>query len=600
MGVSNVNNQNAINMIKLALQSKTSKTAESSKPEYLKMTGSIFNAPEAKANKKTNATQDNLNNLNTLKSLNDLDGGKKTSDKQDLSSIDNAADGKKAAKQIEGESDKIKSQTQVAEKENKNAQKFSADAQKADKQIKEGTKKFEAQLQQQQAELKKNNTELQKVIQETTETQKEIDNAQHELDTLLASSSFTVGEDGTQTNPNQDKINELQTLIGSKASGMQQNGRVIYSLQRSQTRTLGSMNKTNAVFVKQQAKTTKAIQQKESSTQKIINTATKIEQISTLVAQGGQALNLAGQGLVALGSAMSGFFGVGAALIAAGTVMQKVGTVAEMVGNYGATAANLTKTAAYAAEGNLAGAMQSAASATMTGAAAVKQTKGLKDTFGQINANADQATQKLAANTAAKEQVEQTKNQAVKDLANQNGIDTKNMSNKEIEKALKENGVSGKEIKNAKKTAFGVDADGKTISAKQAKQAISADLQNRMNLDPKKNANAIKTDKRTNKFAQAKDIRGKLDDTTVSSSFEKAKASGFKNTTVTNTVKTSQSVGSYLEAFSKGLSTTAAVFGQNNNSVNNNTTNKPHAQQWDLSNNRQFQRIYASNRRYSA
>ena len=543
MGVSNVNNQNAINMIKLALQSKTSKTAESSKPEYLKMTGSIFNAPQASANQKTNATQDNLNNLNTLKSLDDLNGGQK-SDKKDLSTIDNAADGKKAAAQMEGEADNVKSQTQVAEKENKNAQKYSADAQKADKQIKEGTKQFETKLQQQQAELKKNNTELQKLIQDNTETQKEIENAQKELDTLLASSSFTVGEDGTKTNPNQDKINELQTLIGSKASGMQQNGRVIYSLQRSQTRTLGSMNKTNAVFVKQQAKTTKAIEQKETATQGIIKTATTIEQISTLVAQGGQALNLAGQGLVALGSAMSGLFGLGAALIAAGTVMQKVGTVAEMVGNYGAAAANMTKTAAYAADGNLQGAMQSAAAATMTGAAAVKQTQGLKDTFGQINANADQATQKLAANTAAKEQIEQAKNESMAKLANEEqiqaftGKDGK-IDYKGLEKDLKDKGVSGKEIKNAKKNAFGVDANGKNISAKDARKAVSADLQNQM-------ANGdIDIKSRNNKFAQSKDTLGKLDDKTVSSSFEKAKATGFKNTTVTNTVKTSKSVASF-------------------------------------------------------
>lgn len=597
MGVSNVNNQNAINMIKLALQSKTSKTAESSKPEYLKMTGSIFNAPEANANKRTTSAQDNLNNLNTLKSLDDLNGGQKK-DNQDLSNIDNAADGKKAAKQIEGESDNVKSQTQVAEKENKNAQKFSAEAQKADKQIKEGTKKFETQLQQQQAELKKNNTELQKLIQETTETQKEIETAQNELDTLLASSSFTVGKDGTQTNPNQDKINELQTLIGSKASGMQQNGRVIYSLQRSQTRTLGSMNKTNAVFVKQQAKTTKAIEQKETSTQKIINTATKIEQISTLVAQGGQALNLAGQGLVALGSAMSGFFGVGAALIAAGTVMQKVGTVAEMVGNYGAAAANLTKTAAYAADGNLQGALQSAAAATMTGAAAVKQTQGLKDTFGQINANADQATQKLAANTAAKDQIEQVKNESMAKLANEEQIqaftgEDGKIDYKGLEKDLKDKGVSSKDIKNAKKNAFGVDADGKTISAKDAQNAVSADLQNKM-------ANGeIDIKSRNNKFAQSKDTLGKLDDETVRSSFQKAKDTGFKNKTVTNTVKSSKSVGTYLEAFSKGLNTTAAMFGQNKDTTNN-TTVKKHAQQWDLANDSKFQKIYSSNRKYSA
>lgn len=579
-------------MIRLAISNKAAKTSESSKPEYLKMTGSIWNAPQANANQKTDPTKDNLNNLNTLKSLNDMNGDPKTNSK-DLSSIDNAADGKKAAKDMEGKADDVKSKTADVEKDNKTATKLSGDAQKLDKEIKSSDKSFANRLQKEQAELKQNNAQLAQLVQENETTQKEIEQAQNELDTLLATNSFSINKDGTSTNTNQGKINDLQQLIGCKAKGMQQNGRVIYSLQRNQTRSLNNLNKTNAVFVKTQKRNAKAIEQKETKTQSIVKFATKIEQYSALIAAGGQALNLAGQGLVALGSAMSGFFGVGAALIAAGTVMQKIGTVAEMVGNYGQAAANITKTGAYAAEGNLQAAMQSATAATMTGAAAVKQTQGLKDTFGSINAKADQATQKLAANTAAKEQIEQVQNDAVKDLAKEKGIDTTNMESKDIEKALKKEGVSGKDIKNAKKNAFGVDADGKRISAKQAKNAVSADLQARMD------SGEINVNTRNNKFKQAGQLKDQLaNNNEAGTSFKNTSATGFKNKAVTNTVKTSTAAfnGDTLKKMGNGL---AAVFGQNNNTSGTNNTGKSKgpAPQWDLANNRQFQRIYASNRR---
>lgn len=560
MGVSNVNNQNQINMIKLAMQRKAGTAAESAKPDYLKMTGSIWNAPQAN---KTNATKDNLNNLNTLKSLNDLNDNKKTGSSmsnEDMANIDNASDGRKAASQMENQADSLKSQTKLTEQNTKLVNNYSADSQKLDKQIQQSDKKFAQQLQQEQAQLKKDNMSLQKLVQEQEETQKEVNNAQHELDSLMASSSFSIrggSDESGYVNPNQDKINELQELIGSKVSGMQQNGKAIYSLQRSQSRTLSKMGKTNAKFIKTQQNNTKALEKQEKTTDKIINVATKIEQISTLVTLGGQALNMAGAGLIALGSAMSGFFGAGAALIAAGTVMQKVGTVVEMVGNYGSTAANLTKTAAYAADGNIAGALQSATSATMTGAAAVKQTKGLKDTFGQINDKANEATQKLAANTEAKKQVSQVQNNAVNDLAKQNGIDTSNMSNKDIEKALKEKGISKDQIKQTKSDALG------GVSVKDARKATSAKLQ----------AEDLGT--RRNKFAQAQDMKDALskgDYAKTAENLAKDGGEGFKTTlkNVASKTASKSSSGFNVEKFTQGLQMTAAVFGQ---MQQNNTTN---------------------------
>lgn len=230
------------------------------------------------------------------------------------------------------------------------------------------------------------------------------------MDSLLGSSTFTISrgdgiQGGQSTNPNQDKIDQLQKFIGSKSNLVQNNGKQIYSLQRSSSRTLARMRKTNANYVKVQKHNAKSIQQNQNETSNVVKTATKIEQISALVSTVGQTVQTAGVGLIALGQAMSGFFGAGAALITVGTVMKKVGYVTKMVGDYGQTAANITKTAAYAAEGNLAGAMTSAASAVQTGAAAVNSTTKLNESFEQINNEAKEATNKLTANAAAKQAV---------------------------------------------------------------------------------------------------------------------------------------------------------------------------------------------------
>ena len=71
MGVSNVYNQakaNAIAAIKSNMFAKGTKKAEAVKPEHMRMTGSIFTAPGAKAPKPIST----LAQLNTTASLADL------------------------------------------------------------------------------------------------------------------------------------------------------------------------------------------------------------------------------------------------------------------------------------------------------------------------------------------------------------------------------------------------------------------------------------------------------------------------------------------------------------------------------------------------
>lgn len=590
MSVSNVYNQSKINAIKLNLGVQAKK-ASANKPAYMQMTGSIFDAPGVKNS--ATATANSLNDLNTSKSLSELNAsgettGSSKSSTEDIKSIDNAADGKAAAASAESSADEVESLTKDTQNDQKTVEKFDSDAQKLDKKIEKDDKKFQTQLKKQENDLKKDNEKLQKLVQETEETQTEVENAQNELDSLLGSASFSINKDpnsGETTNPNQDRINELQTIIGANVTLLQSNGQQIYSLQRSSSRTITKMTKTNANYVKVNQQNSKAITQNQSKTDKVIETATSIEQISALVSQTGQAVNYAGKGLVALGATMSSnpfTAAVGAALISTGNVMQKVGTVVEMVGNYGQMAANVTKTAAYAADGNLAGALTSAASAIQTGAAAVNTTTNLNKTFKEIDKQATQATQKLAANTAARETV-------------------KDMSTEEL------GGMSKKQARKATAAKLQAQMADGTIStdAKWAKGQLN-DLTEQITSVPKDGTSIAQQALNSSKtqFADAvTSAGGTIKDGVVSGLDKKAKKeinnkvkTGFTNT-ATNTVKSSKKFD--WGKLANGLQSTAAKLGSQNTQQTPTTTSKGPAPQWDLNSDSKFQKIYNYNRRYA-
>lgn len=587
MSVSNVYNQGKINAIKLNLGAQAKK-ASANKPAYMQMTGSIFDAPGVKNS--ASSTANSLNDLNTSRSINELNTTSGTNDSNktstgDIKNIDSASEGKAAAASAASSAGEVESLTKDTQNDQKTVEKFDSDAQKLNKQIEKDNKKFQTQLKKQENDLKKDTQKLEKLVKESEEAQTEVDNAQNELNSLLGSASFSINRDpnsGETSNPNQDRINELQTIIGANATLLQSNGQQIYSLQRSSSRTITKMTKTNANYVKVNQQNSKAITENQSKTDKVIEVATNIEQISALVSQTGQAVNYAGKGLVALGSAMSWAAGAGAALIATGQVMQKVGTVVNMVGNYGQMAANVTKTAAYAADGNLAGALTSAASAVQTGAAAVKSTKDLGNTFEKINEQANQATQKLAANTAARETV-------------------KDMSAEEL------GGMSKKQARKSVASQLqGQMADG-TIStdAKWAKGQLN-DLTEQMTSAPKDGTSIAQQALNNSKtqFADAvTSAGGTIKDGVIGGLDRKAKSAineqvktGFTNT-ATNTVKSSQKFD--WSKLANGLQATAAKFGSQNTQQTAQNTTKPAPAQWDLSKDRIFQKTYNYNRRYA-
>lgn len=570
MGVSNVNNLNKIDLTKLALAQK-SRQAKSNQPAYMQMTGSIFNAPEVKQQQETT----NLNTLNTKKSLSELT--KKTSTSNSTTNKTEGKDKEENVDQgsVKSQGNQAKKGTTQTEKDSREVKTINSETKKLNKDIKQEDKKFQAQLKQQQAAFQKDSAKLEKLSQETEETQTEIDNAQNELDSLLGSSTFTISRgDGTQggqsTNPNQDKIDQLQKFIGSKSNLVQNNGKQIYSLQRSSSRTLSRMNRTNANFVKIHKKNTKAIQQNQNETSNVIKTATKVEQWSAIAEQGGKALDLVGQGLVTAGQALASSgnpvtAAIGSAMIATGTVMSKVGTVAEMLGQYGQTAANITKTAAYAAEGNLAGAMTSAAAAIQSGAAAQKSTKGLGDNFKAIDQRATDATNKAAANAAAKQAV---KNMDAEQLGGMTKKEMKKSISGELQGQLANNEINSKDLFN--------DVKNKSIKSNDA-----------VNGARDKAATAFKE----NVYA----AKGSLDvqngvvtglDKKARKEVGKKTVTGFTNT-ASVAKKSTQKFD--FQKLSQGLMSTAALFSAQN--TNTQGTHKGYAAQWDLNADPKMRRI---------
>ena len=568
MGVSNVNNLNKIDLTKLALAQK-SRQAKSNQPAYMQMTGSIFNAPEVKQQQETT----NLNTLNTKKSLSELT--KKTSTSNSTTNKTEGKDKEENVDQgsVKSQGNQAKKGTTQTEKDSREVKTINSESKKLNKDIKQEDKKFQAQLKQQQAAFQKDSAKLEKLSQETEETQTEIDNAQNELDSLLGSSTFTISRgDGTQggqsTNPNQDKIDQLQKFIGSKSNLVQNNGKQIYSLQRSSSRTLSRMNRTNANFVKIHKKNTKAIQQNQNETSNVVKFATKLEQWSAIAEQGGKALDFAGQGMVAAGQAIASTAwgaAVGAAMIATGTVMSKVGTVAEMLGQYGQTAANITKTAAYAAEGNLAGAMTSAAAAIQSGAAAQKSTKGLSNNFKAIDQRATDATNKAAANAAAKQAV---KNMDAEQLGGMTKKEMKKSISGELQGQLANNEINSKDLFN--------DVKNKSIKSNDA-----------VNGARDKAAAAFKE----NVYA----AKGSLDvPNGVVTGLDKKARKEVGKKTVTSFTNTASVAKKSTQKFdfqklSQGLMSTAALFSAQN--TNTQGTHKGYAAQWDLNADPKMRRI---------
>ena len=619
MGISNVNNLNKIDLTKLNFGSKTVKT--DNRPSYLKMTGSIFNAPGVSSNTNT------LNDINTNKALSELKArpsatrktsSKTTSNDKENADISSASEGKAAAASAEGKAKQVKTQKKQMESSEKTVNKYSEEAKKQQKTTAAQDKKFKQTLKAQENELKNNNLKLQKVVKQNLETQNEITNAQNELDRLLGSSSFSIGggNGASASGNNSGRIQELQTIIGSKSNLIQNNGKTIYSLQRSSSRTLAKMNTTNRNYVRTHKHNMKNVASTQTKAAKVAQTAQKFEQIAAMVSQLGQTVNLAGKGLVALGHASFIGVGVGAVLIATGQVMQKVGTVVEMTGNYGQTAASITKGAAMAADGNLVGAMQAFGSAVSTGTAAINSTKNLKGTFGQIDKQAKEATKKLTANTLAKKKVEGMSKEELGGLSKKQmrkSISSQLYANADFDKKLEGNWAKKQfESYKEKMTKKVVGKDGKltdqtfvSAAANKAKSTYATNTLKAAGLGDKYTVAADGTirDAAGNETSLDKikaAATNKKEAKAIKSAMRQSRSStvsGFQNEAKEAT-KTKSTQKFDFAKFSQNLMTMGAMLMATNS--NNTQGRRGYAPQWDLANDATFQKIYRSNRAHRA
>lgn len=324
------------------------------------------------------------------------------------------------------------------------------------------------------------------------------------------------------------------------------------------------MNKTNNQFIKVQKQNSKAINQQQNETSKVIKFANKVEEYSQLAQVSGQSLKLVGNLMQ-----MAGSTPWTAWMVPVGTVMAKVGTVLELVGNYGMTAANITKTAAYAAEGNLMGAMQSAAAAIQTGAAAVKGTQNFKKDFAAIDGKANEVLNKNAANKAANEQVEQMK---------QNKVDFKGMSEKDMKKSIS-NDLQAQ-----------MNGDNPTLNR--------ADLfENGKLSDKGSTATQNSATKASNEFSTQMGKKG-----ATAKSAGKATVKSFKNTS--SAQKSATNWTENLNKFSKGFSSFAQMYGMMSGNMGagmmNGTNGGYYPPQWDLSSDPRMARIMRSNQAHRA
>ncbi len=439
---------------------------------------------EIKAKKSQLGHQESMQNLDNIK--NGVSSDSKSSTAQGTQSDDeakqaeaaakakniSASEGKKMAADMDKTSSEVKSKQAETEKNTKQANSYQKDAQKQQKNI----VKQQKSLQQQQKSTTKQVQENQKEIQTLSESMEndnaEIENLQAELESLTAGdntgvgikSAFSLSLAGTEENqkaqqaenPNASRIAELEGQIEAKTSSMQTTGQRIGKLQTSTNKQIKTMHKVTTKYNTAINTAQNNLEKNQSSTQKILKVANTIDEISQTVQQVGQTLDYTGKALVALGSASSWCFGAGSALIAAGTVMQKAGNVAIVVGQYGSLAANVTKTACYAAEGNIAGALTSAASAVSAGDSAIKGTKEMGTTFNKISEEADKATQKLAAGVVAKEAAKEAKEKAGE------------LSQKELTNAAKDNAMEAFEGKSRDEIKSAMTDKAKTEAGKQA------------------------------------------------------------------------------------------------------------------------------------
>lgn len=116
-------------------------------------------------------------------------------------------------------------------------------------------------------------------------------------------SAFSLSLAGTdeyqqeqQDDPNAQRIAELQGQISTKTASMKTTGAKIGKLQTKTNKQIKTMHKVSIKYMNTIQKTQGNLESNQKASDKILNVANKVEQISTTVAQAGTALKYTGMG----------------------------------------------------------------------------------------------------------------------------------------------------------------------------------------------------------------------------------------------------------------------------------------------------------------
>lgn len=404
-------------------------------------TDSSAGGGESATGKNTNANANNIptSTQSTLSQVDSSQQNSKTTTKQkDETQNVNASNGKEAAKQLKSETPKTKSSGQETEKQSKEMEKCDKETKKTDKKLKKDDKALQKQIKKDEKLLKENEKKVEETVRKIEEEQLEVESMQLQmmaLDEIINSggqsddatnptTSFSINNNegnGTNNatnnsgnNSGTDKVanaiaqsEALKGLVQYKAASIEVNGQKLYTLQNSSSKTVTRMKKTQVQYNKAVKATQKELLKDQQEESKVLKFANKVESICSPIATAGMIVKTVGQILTKV--VLPPWIPV------VGAVMVPVGATAEAVGNYGVAAANVTKTVCYALEGNLLGALTSAATGIMSGASAISATKQATAGFQNLSKNIAGAQARAAAAQSAKEAAKQGASQATVD-----------------------------------------------------------------------------------------------------------------------------------------------------------------------------------------
>jgi hypothetical protein len=413
-----LNTPNKAELYKLAMNDrKAGESTADNKPEYMKSTGSIFNAQTThRPGKGFNWVSQNHGEGTTRGAAPKGEGNEETPNSKSAMS---------QARNMGGTIGGLRGSTSGTQHDADTSKEAGKNAQRLDKTIDKGDKRYQAAHKKDLKEQQKTNVEIAKNTVLMKTEQAIITDLTAQMTTLgeasaapaggadpmggpsnsvysLASAgeeqtaaqngttnAFTTGgsDIGGTSDANAQEIENLSTQLDESIAKMDGYSKANVKLQQVSQRQVKQMNVTNQNYVRTNNANQKAMENEHKTADKVIDVANTVDKVGQITSTVGMTLSIIGQVMEKIPyTAVPGAF------------IHGVGETANAVGSYASCAANVTKTVAYASKGDIQGALMSAGSAIMSGASAVASTQAAGKAF--EGANKASAAAKAAGGTA--------------------------------------------------------------------------------------------------------------------------------------------------------------------------------------------------------